>query len=93
MCDILSLNIGLDVILIQPPYLICSNISLPVGPHGRTDIALTGRWPHMDQNPLKTEFELMQGFISVTESGKGDGGQRRRFQAGCAPQKLTNENA
>ncbi|KAL8279347.1 hypothetical protein RQP46_008159 [Phenoliferia psychrophenolica] len=58
--------------------LICSfdaiNISLPVGPHGRTDIPLTGRWPHQDQNPVKSEFELMQGLIAVTESGKEDGG-------------------
>ncbi|KAK4699933.1 hypothetical protein P7C70_g6324, partial [Phenoliferia sp. Uapishka_3] len=58
--------------------LICSfdaiNISLPQGPHGRKDIVPTVRWPHQDQNPRKTNFELVQGLLAVTESGKDDGG-------------------
>lgn len=50
------------------------NISLTLGPHGRTDIFPTKPWPHMDQNPLITEFELAQGLIALTPSRKNDGG-------------------
>lgn len=50
------------------------NITPPVGPHGRQDLKPTEPWPHMDQNPHKPDFGLMQGICALSESGPKDGG-------------------
>ncbi|GAA5904999.1 hypothetical protein JCM8208_007656 [Rhodotorula glutinis] len=55
------------------------NFSLPVGPHGRTDLQPAAPWPHMDQQPAPTDrpalqFELAQGLLAMTKSGPLDGG-------------------
>ncbi|EGP90512.1 unnamed protein product [Zymoseptoria tritici ST99CH_1A5] len=52
------------------------NISLPVNPEvGRTDIAATKPWPHIDQNPRTIDkLELYQGIANIAPNGPLDGG-------------------
>ncbi|GAA6033237.1 hypothetical protein JCM8097_003010 [Rhodosporidiobolus ruineniae] len=55
------------------------NLSVPVGPHARTDIEPAKPWPHIDQQPEPEgrpglQFELAQGLLAMTPSGPDDGG-------------------
>ncbi|GAA6031394.1 hypothetical protein JCM8097_005640 [Rhodosporidiobolus ruineniae] len=55
------------------------NLSIPVGPHARTDIEPAKPWPHIDQQPEPEDrpglqFELAQGLLAMTPSGPNDGG-------------------
>lgn len=52
------------------------NVSLPINERfGRTDIAPTKPWPHLDQDPRTIErLELYQGIANLSTNGPEDGG-------------------
>ncbi|WOO78371.1 uncharacterized protein LOC62_02G001919 [Vanrija pseudolonga] len=52
------------------------NASFPINKEtGRTDIAPTKPWPHIDQNPRRVhQFELYQGIANLSPNGPNDGG-------------------
>lgn len=46
------------------------NISFP----NRADMKPNNPWPHQDQDPAKTGFQLMQGLVNLLPNGDKDGG-------------------